>query len=87
MDTLGAARIDCRQSAFQRVASRVAANVLSAARSTAKNEYAGIVERRPGVRKSAEYHLSEAIQELRTIIEALGFWGARWMRDRLTGED
>ena len=50
-------------------------------------EYAGIVEHRVGVRKDAEYHLTEAGQELRPIIEALDFWGARWMRGRLTSED
>lgn len=50
-------------------------------------EYAGIIEHRAGVRGSAEYHLTEAGQELRPIIEALGFWGARWMRSRLTNED
>lgn len=50
-------------------------------------EYAGIIEHRAGVRKNAEYHLTEAGQELRPIIEALGFWGARWMRSRLTSED
>lgn len=50
-------------------------------------EHAGIIERRAGVGKNAEYHLSEAGQELRPIIEALGFWGARWTRSRLTSED
>jgi DNA-binding HxlR family transcriptional regulator len=50
-------------------------------------EYAGIVERHAGVRKNAQYRLTEAGQELRPIVEALGFWGARWMRSRLTSED
>jgi DNA-binding HxlR family transcriptional regulator len=50
-------------------------------------EFAGVVERRTGVGKNAEYHLSEAGQELRPIIEALGFWGARWTRSRLTSKD
>lgn len=50
-------------------------------------EYAGIIEHRVGVRKDAEYHLTEAGQELRPVIEALGFWGSRWMRSRLTSED
>ena len=40
-----------------------------------------------GVSKNAEYHLTEAGQELGPSIEALGFWGARWMRSRLTSED
>lgn len=50
-------------------------------------EHAGIVERRTGEGRSAEYHLSEAGQELRPIIEALGFWGARWTRGHLTRKD
>jgi DNA-binding HxlR family transcriptional regulator len=50
-------------------------------------EYAGILEHRVGRRTETEYHLTQAGQELRPIIEALGFWGARWMRSRLTRED
>ena len=50
-------------------------------------ESAGIIERRAGEGNNAEYHLSEAGRELRPIIEALGFWGARWTRSRLTRED
>lgn len=50
-------------------------------------EYAGVIERRAGEGKNVEYHLSEAGQELRPIIEALGGWGARWTRSRLTKRD
>jgi DNA-binding HxlR family transcriptional regulator len=50
-------------------------------------EYAHVIERRTGVGKNAEYHLTKAGQELRPIIEALGFWGARWARSFLTSED
>jgi DNA-binding HxlR family transcriptional regulator len=50
-------------------------------------EHAGIIERHAGTGRSAEYHLSEAGRELRPIIEALGVWGARWTRSRLTRED
>lgn len=50
-------------------------------------EYAGIVERSAGEGGNAEYHLTDAGQELGPIIEALGFWGARWTRSRLTRED
>jgi DNA-binding HxlR family transcriptional regulator len=50
-------------------------------------EHAGIVERRTGEGRNTEYHLSEAGQQLRPIIEALGFWGARWTRSRLTSKD
>lgn len=50
-------------------------------------EDAGVIERRAGSGKITEYHLSEAGQELRPIIEALGVWGARWTRSRLTVQD
>ena len=43
-------------------------------------ERAGVVERRhvPG-REAAEYHLSPAGEELRSVIEGLGNWGQRWI--------
>jgi DNA-binding HxlR family transcriptional regulator len=42
-------------------------------------EHAGVVERLPGTSSAAAgYHLTEAGLELRTVIEALGAWGARW---------
>src|SRR4030095_9873525 len=42
-------------------------------------EDAGVVERIPGSQpKVAEYHLSQAGRELKTVIEALGAWGVRW---------
>lgn len=50
-------------------------------------ESAGVIERRTGEGKITEYHLSQAGLELRPIIEALGFWGARWTRSRLTAAD
>ncbi|MGH9679555.1 MAG: winged helix-turn-helix transcriptional regulator [Candidatus Acidiferrales bacterium] len=50
-------------------------------------EYAHIIERRTGAGKNAEYRLTEAGEELRPIIEALGFWGARWARSFLTPKD
>lgn len=50
-------------------------------------EHAGILERRAGEGRNAEYHLSEAGRELRPVIEALGFWGARWTRSHLSSED
>ena len=44
-------------------------------------EDAGVVERCPGAgdRRASEYHLTEAGEELRPIIEALGTWGQRWI--------
>ena len=42
-------------------------------------EDAGVVERIPGAQpKVAEYHLSQAGRELKTVIESLGAWGVRW---------
>jgi len=42
-------------------------------------EDAGFVERLPGAQaKTAEYHLSEAGRELKTVIDSLGAWGVRW---------
>jgi DNA-binding HxlR family transcriptional regulator len=42
-------------------------------------EDSGVIERLPRPQsKVAEYHLSEAGRDLRTVIEALGAWGVRW---------
>jgi len=50
-------------------------------------EDAGVIERRPGAGRAVEYHLSEAGEELKPIIEALGVWGARWAVSRLEPGD
>jgi DNA-binding HxlR family transcriptional regulator len=42
-------------------------------------EAAGIVETR-SVERVREYHLTEAGEEFRSIVEALGAWGVRWSR-------
>lgn len=42
-------------------------------------ECSGVVERLPRAQsKGAEYHLSEAGRDLKSVIEALGAWGVRW---------
>jgi DNA-binding HxlR family transcriptional regulator len=42
-------------------------------------ERSGVVERLPRAQsKLAEYHLSEAGRDLKTVIDALGAWGVRW---------
>src|SRR5690606_4948188 len=47
-------------------------------------EHAGIVERRAATRGAgSEYHLTAAGEELRPVIEAMGLWAQRWMRDEL----
>ncbi|MGH9457691.1 MAG: winged helix-turn-helix transcriptional regulator [Thermoanaerobaculia bacterium] len=48
-------------------------------------ERAGIVERQRRGRAS-EYHLTEAGEQLRPIIESLGVWGKRWLPRRLRSE-
>ncbi|MDP6707199.1 MAG: helix-turn-helix domain-containing protein [Alphaproteobacteria bacterium] len=51
-------------------------------------EFADIVERRPGPGgRGAEYHLTQAGEELRPIVEGFGFWAQRWVRDDLTAEE
>jgi len=42
-------------------------------------EDSGVVERLPRAQSAtAEYHLSEAGRDLKTVIEGLGAWGVRW---------
>ena len=50
-------------------------------------EDAGVIERLPGQGRTVEYRLTQAGEELRPIIEALGVWGARWVSRRLEPHD
>jgi DNA-binding HxlR family transcriptional regulator len=52
-------------------------------------ERAGVVERRPaaGGRRSHEYFLTPAGEELRPVIEGLGVWGQRWVMSDVEEED
>ncbi|MGH6956549.1 MAG: winged helix-turn-helix transcriptional regulator, partial [Caulobacteraceae bacterium] len=45
---------------------------------------AGVVERRPSAGRQPEYRLTEAGRELYPLIEAMGTWAQRWLRDALT---
>lgn len=45
---------------------------------------AGIVRIAPGERGVSEYHLTEAGEELRPIIMAVGGWGQRWVESTLS---
>lgn len=49
-------------------------------------EAAGVVERRPPLHAgdAHEYHLTQAGQELRPIVEAVGVWGQRWVTTEAT---
>lgn len=50
-------------------------------------EHAGVVERRPTERGSGwDYHLTVAGEDLRPIIEAMGLWAQRWVRDDLVAD-
>jgi len=49
---------------------------------------AGVVDRRMADDgKTAEYYLSEAGEELRPIVEALGAWGHRWVQREIAEAD
>jgi DNA-binding HxlR family transcriptional regulator len=51
-------------------------------------ERAGVVEKGTGEDGSGtEYHLTEAGEELRPVIEQLGVWGQRWAPSRLDPEN
>ena len=49
-------------------------------------EQSGIVERRPlqSERGVFEYRLTEAGRDLRPVVEAMGFWGQKWVEARLS---
>ena len=42
-------------------------------------EAAGIVRREPSAAGTPEYHLTEAGEELRAVVESVGIWGQRWV--------
>jgi hypothetical protein len=49
---------------------------------------AGVVERRPAaVGRGWEYHLTDAGEEFRPIVEQLGVWGQRWARRKVEAGD
>jgi hypothetical protein len=87
MDAARRARAAVRQQALQRPASRRAAHVHEPAHAAAARlEEFGIV-RREAAGKVWEYSLTEAGEELRPIVMALGHWGARWIGSRLREDE
>ena len=51
-------------------------------------EHAGIIERRPlDAGRGSEYHLSKAGRELFPIVEGMGLWAQRWVRDDLVADE
>lgn len=49
-------------------------------------ELAGVVERKPLKSEKGvfEYHLTEAGQDLRPVVEAVGMWGQKWVESSLS---
>jgi DNA-binding HxlR family transcriptional regulator len=49
-------------------------------------EEAGILERLPLASEKGvfEYHLTESGRDLRAVVEAMGFWGQKWVESRLS---
>jgi DNA-binding HxlR family transcriptional regulator len=65
---------------LQRGVPRMSSSLL--ARRLKEMEFAGIVERRPGV-SGFEYHLTAAGRELFPVVEKMGLWAQRWLRHKL----
>ena len=47
-------------------------------------ELAGVIRTVPNAAGNSEYHLTEAGEELRPIVMAVGSWGQRWVESRLS---
>lgn len=47
-------------------------------------EAAGLIERRASIAERGifEYHLTEAGKDVRSVVEAMGFWGQKWVEAR-----
>jgi len=51
-------------------------------------EHGGVIERRPLAKgRGSEYHLTAAGQELMEVVESMGNWAQRWVRDDLMAEE
>jgi DNA-binding HxlR family transcriptional regulator len=71
---------------IQRGVPRMSSSLLS--RRLKELEYGGIVETRPVPKgRGREYHLTEAGKELFQIIEGMGLWAQRWLRDDLVMDE
>ncbi|HEX9770770.1 MAG TPA: helix-turn-helix domain-containing protein [Kiloniellales bacterium] len=70
---------------LQRGVPRMSSSLL--ARRLRELEYAGILERRRGAKtRGWEYHLTEAGRELSPVVEGMGRWAQRWVRDDLVAD-
>ena len=71
---------------LQRGVPRMSSALLS--RRLSELQHAGIVERRPATNgRGWEYHPTEAGRELLPILEGMGYWAQRWVRDDLTADE
>jgi DNA-binding HxlR family transcriptional regulator len=71
---------------LQRGVPRMSSSLLS--RRLKELAYAGIVEIRPLKKgRGSEYHLTDAGKDLFPVIEGMGVWAQRWVRDDLVVSD
>jgi DNA-binding HxlR family transcriptional regulator len=71
---------------IQRGVPKMSSSLLS--RRLQELEHAGILTRQPVARgKGYEYYLTAAGEELRPLVEAMGFWAQRWVRSDLVKKE
>ncbi len=71
---------------LQRGVPRMSSALLS--RRLKELDHAGIIERRPITKgRGSEYHLTESGRELLPILEGMGQWAQRWVRDDLVASE
>jgi DNA-binding HxlR family transcriptional regulator len=70
---------------LQRGVPRMSSALLS--RRLKELEHAGIIERRPAATgRGSEYHPTDAGRELLPVLEGMGNWAQRWVRDDLVAD-
>ncbi len=71
---------------LQRGLPRMSSSLLS--RRLKELEYANIIERKPAAKGGgSEYHLTDAGRDLLPIVEGMGIWAQRWVRDDLVADE
>ena len=70
---------------LQRGVPRMSSSLLS--RRLKDLEYAGVLERRRAGKIGYEYHLTPAGKELFPVLEKMGLWAQRWMREGSVGAE
>lgn len=75
-----------RFSDLQRGVPRMSSALLS--RRLKELEFAGIIERRPMAKgRGSEYHLTKSGVELAPVVQAMGNWAQRWLRQDLVADE